>query len=73
MVHIASSQRSRVDETEYGWIDTMSCIILFYPNFDVFIVLDPMEILVFCLVLQIGLNGVGATKHFFNFHMHFLD
>jgi hypothetical protein len=47
MVHMVLSQRSRADEAEYGWIDATSCIILFYPNFDVFIVLAPMKILVF--------------------------
>jgi hypothetical protein len=32
MVHVASSWRSHVDETENGWVDGMGCIGLFYPN-----------------------------------------
>jgi hypothetical protein len=46
MVHVASSRRSRGDEVENGWIDAAGCIGLFYPNFVVFIVLDPKGILV---------------------------
>jgi hypothetical protein len=33
MMHMASSQRSRGDEAEDGWVDAMGCIRLFYPNF----------------------------------------
>jgi hypothetical protein len=49
MVHVASSQRSRGDEAENGWVDAMGCTGPFYPNFIVFIVLGPRGILVFCL------------------------
>jgi hypothetical protein len=47
MVHIVSSQRSREDEAEDGWINAMDCIGLFYPNFVIFVVLGPWGILVF--------------------------
>jgi hypothetical protein len=40
MLHVTSSQRSRGDEVEDGWVDTMDRIRLFYPNFVVFFVLD---------------------------------
>jgi hypothetical protein len=33
MVDVASSQRSRGDEAEDGWVDAMGCIRLFYLNF----------------------------------------
>jgi hypothetical protein len=33
------SQRSRGDEVEYGRVDAMGCIGLFYPNFAIFAVL----------------------------------
>jgi hypothetical protein len=39
IMHVASSWRSRGDEAEDGWVDAMSCIGLFYPNFAIFIVL----------------------------------
>jgi hypothetical protein len=47
MVHMASSWRSSGDEVEDGWVDATGCIGLFYPNFVIFIVLDPKGILVF--------------------------
>jgi hypothetical protein len=34
-------------ETEDGWVDAMGCIRPFYPNFAIFYVLAPREILVF--------------------------
>jgi hypothetical protein len=49
VVHIASSQRSREDEVKDGWVDAMSYIGLFYPNFAIFIVLGPRGIVVFWL------------------------
>jgi hypothetical protein len=39
MVHVVSSQRSRGDEVEDGWVNATGCIRLFYPNFVIFIVL----------------------------------
>jgi hypothetical protein len=51
MVHVASLRRLRRVETEDGWVDAMGCIGPFYPNFAVFYVLAPREILVFYLVL----------------------
>jgi hypothetical protein len=39
VVHVASSWRSRGDESEDGRVDVMGCIGLFYPNFVVFFVL----------------------------------
>jgi hypothetical protein len=47
MAHMTSSRRSRVDEAKDGGGDAMGYIRLFYPNFVVFIVLDPRGILVF--------------------------
>jgi hypothetical protein len=38
MVHMASSRRSHGEVAEYGWVDAMGCIRLFYPSFAVFIV-----------------------------------
>jgi hypothetical protein len=51
MVHVASSQSSHGDEAEYGRVDAMGCIKLFYPNFAILIVLDPRGNLVFWLGL----------------------
>jgi hypothetical protein len=47
MVHVASSWRSRGVEAEDGQVDATCCIILFYHNFAIFIVLGPSNILVF--------------------------
>jgi hypothetical protein len=47
MLHVASSRRSRGDAAEDGWIDTIGCIGLFYPNFIIFIVLAPNNNLIF--------------------------
>jgi hypothetical protein len=49
MVHVASSRRLRRTEAENGRVDVMGCIKLLYPNFIVFYILDPRNILVFCL------------------------
>jgi hypothetical protein len=46
MVHVTSSRKSREDGVEDGWVDVMSCIRLFYPNFTIFVVLDHKDILV---------------------------
>jgi hypothetical protein len=51
MVHVASSWRSRGDETEDGQVVVMGCIRLFYPNFVIFNVLCPKGNLVFWLGL----------------------
>jgi hypothetical protein len=51
MVHVASLQRLRRVEAEDGCVDTIGCVKPFYPNFDIFIVLVPKHILVFCLRL----------------------
>jgi hypothetical protein len=39
MVHVTSSQRSRGDEAKDERVNAMGCIILFYPNFAVFVAL----------------------------------
>jgi hypothetical protein len=39
MVHVASSQRSRGDEAEDGWVNATGCFGLFDPNFAIFVVL----------------------------------
>jgi hypothetical protein len=41
MVHVALLWRSRKIEAKDGRVDGMSCIGLFYPNFVIFIILDP--------------------------------
>jgi hypothetical protein len=46
MVRVTSSRRSRIIEAEYGRVDAVGYIRLFYPNFTIFIVLDPKGILV---------------------------
>jgi hypothetical protein len=51
MVHVVSLWRSRGVEAEDGRVDTTVCIGLFYPNFTIFIVLCPNDILVFYLGL----------------------
>jgi hypothetical protein len=51
VVHLTSSWRSHEDEAEDGWVYGTGCIRLFYPNFTVFIVLDPKGILVFWMSL----------------------
>jgi hypothetical protein len=47
VVHVASLWRSREDKVKDGRVDAMGCIGLFYPNFDIFIVLGSRSILVF--------------------------
>jgi hypothetical protein len=47
VVHVVSSQMSCKDEVEDGQIDATGCIEPFYPYFAIFIVLDPIDILVF--------------------------
>jgi hypothetical protein len=39
MVHVASSRRSRGDESEDRQVDATGCIGLFYPNFVIFVIL----------------------------------
>jgi hypothetical protein len=51
MVHVTSLRRLRRVEAEDECVDTIGCVKLFYPNFDIFIVLGPKRILVFCLRL----------------------
>jgi hypothetical protein len=48
---VASLRRLRRVEAEAGCVDTIDCVKPFYPNFDIFIVLGPKRILVFCLRL----------------------
>jgi hypothetical protein len=36
---VASSQRSRGDEAEDGHVEATGCIVLFYPNYAIFVVL----------------------------------
>jgi hypothetical protein len=47
MMHMALSCRSHEDKVDDGWVDVMGCIRLFYPYFIIFVVLVPMDILVF--------------------------
>jgi hypothetical protein len=51
VVHAKSSQRLREDEAEDGRVNANGCIILFYPYFIIFIVLDPSSISVFWMGL----------------------
>jgi hypothetical protein len=51
MLYVTSSQRSCGDAAEDGWVDTICCIELFYPNFIIFIVLAPNDNLIFLLGL----------------------
>jgi hypothetical protein len=46
MVHVASSRRSYEIEAEDERVDAIGYIRLFYPNFTVFIILGPKDILV---------------------------
>jgi hypothetical protein len=46
MVHVASSQRSRGDESEDERVDVMDCIGLFYLNFVVYVILNHKKTLV---------------------------
>jgi hypothetical protein len=46
-----SLRRLRRVEAEDGCVDTIGCVKPFYPNFNIFIVLGPKRILVFCLRL----------------------
>jgi hypothetical protein len=52
MVHMASSWRSRGDETKDRRVDAMGCIRLFYPNFIVFIVLGHKDSLVISFLIN---------------------
>jgi hypothetical protein len=49
VVHVALSWRSHEDKVEGGCVDATDYIRLFYPNFDIFIILAPKSILVFWL------------------------
>jgi hypothetical protein len=51
MMHVASSRRPCGDEANDGQVKATGYIEFFYPNFTVFIVLDPSGILVFWLGL----------------------
>jgi hypothetical protein len=51
MVHVISSRRSCGDEFEDGHVNAMDCIVLFYSNFIVFVVLGHKSNLVFLLDL----------------------
>jgi hypothetical protein len=51
VVHVALSQMSRDDEAEDGRVNAMGCIVIFYPNFTIFVVLAPRGILVFWMGL----------------------
>jgi hypothetical protein len=63
MVHMASSRRSRGDETEDGRVDVMGCIRLFYPNFIVFIVLGHKGSLVISFPINRTQGLVERIKH----------
>jgi hypothetical protein len=47
MVYVALSRRLRRVEAKDGWVDATGCIGPFYPNFIVFYVLCPSDIIVF--------------------------
>jgi hypothetical protein len=47
MVYVALSRRLRRIEAKDGWVDATGCIGPFYPNFIVFYVLCPSDIIVF--------------------------
>jgi hypothetical protein len=51
MLHVALLHRSCGVEAEDERVDATGCIVLFYPNFTVFVVLDIRDILVFSLSL----------------------
>jgi hypothetical protein len=50
MVHMSSSWRLRRVEAKDGWVDVMGCVGPIYPNFAIFYVLGPRDIIV-CLLL----------------------
>jgi hypothetical protein len=47
VMHVASSWRSHEDKVEDGRVNATGFIGLFYPNFAIFVVLGPRDILVF--------------------------
>jgi hypothetical protein len=51
MVHVASSQRSRGDEVEDGWVDATDYIRLFYLNFLIFVILGHKG----CLIISFSI------------------
>jgi hypothetical protein len=55
MVHATLSWRSRGDKAKDGWVNAMSCIRLFYPNFAIFIVLDHKS----SLVISFPINRIS--------------
>jgi hypothetical protein len=72
-MHVASSQRPREDEFEYGRDGMMCCIRPFYPLLWRFCSIRPCG---HFSVLDSPINRmqwVGTPRHFFNFHMHFVD
>jgi hypothetical protein len=64
IVHVTSSQRSRGDKVEDGWVDAMGCIELFYPNFIIFVVLGHKDSLVisFPIIRILGAGGEVSTQ-----------
>jgi hypothetical protein len=64
MVHVASSQRSRGDESEDERVDVMGCIGLFYLNFVVYIILDHKKTLVISFPInRIPMVGGEVSIH----------
>jgi hypothetical protein len=51
MVHMASSRRLHQVEAKDGQVDSMGCIVPFYPNFVIFYVLGHRGILFFSILL----------------------
>jgi hypothetical protein len=47
VIHVASSQKSREDQVEDGWVDATGYIGPCYPYLFIFFVLGPRGILVF--------------------------
>jgi hypothetical protein len=62
MVHVTSSQRSRGDEGEDGWVDATDCIRLFYPNFVILVILGHKSNLVISFPINRTLRAGGEAS-----------
>jgi hypothetical protein len=71
MVHVASSQRSRGDESNDRWVDAIGYIELFYPNFIVFIVLGHKSSLVisFPIIRILRASGEASIQPSLSHHL----
>jgi hypothetical protein len=65
MVHVATSWRSRGDESEDGRVHAMGYIRLFYPNFAIFVVLGDKDSLVISFSIK-RVPRVGREDPAFN-------